>query len=95
MFYSYMDEKTYTGGVDVTIPFSIGDAKQALGIGGSYLAKDRTFNARNMGIAASNDIYFNPDYYEIVVLPVGELLSPAYFADSLFYIDEITNPSVF
>ena len=95
MFYSYMDEKTYTGGVDVTIPFSIGDAKQALGIGGSYLAKDRTFNARNMGIAASNDIYFNPDYYEIVVLPVGELLSPAYFADSLFYIDEITNPSDF
>lgn len=95
MFYSYMDEKTYTGGVDVTIPFSIGDAKQALGIGGSYLAKDRTFNARNMGIAASNDIYFNPDYYEIVVLPVGELLSPANFADSLFYIDEITNPSDF
>jgi len=93
IFYSYMDEKTYTASADVTIPFLINDSKQSFGFGGSYLTKDRTFNARIMGVAASNDIYFNPNYYEIVVLPVGDLLSPDNFADSLFYIDEITNPS--
>jgi len=93
IFYSYMDETAYTASLDYTYPFLIGDAKQSFGIGGSYLDKVRTFDARNLGVATSNDIFFNPDYFEIVVMPVAELLSPANFADSLFYIDDISNPS--
>lgn len=93
MFYSYMDEKTYTASLDYTYPFKIGDAKQSFGVGGSYLSKDRTFNARNMGVAASNDIFLNPNYFEIVTLPIDELLSPENFASNLFYIDDISNPS--
>jgi TonB-dependent receptor len=93
IFYSIMDENTYTASLDITRPFLIGDSKQSFGFGGNILSKKRTFNARNMGVITSNDIYFNPDYFEIVTTPIGDLLNPANFADSLFYIDEITNPS--
>lgn len=93
IFYSLMNDQAYTATVDYTYPFQIGDAKQSFGIGGSFLDKSRTFDARNLGVASSNDIFFNPDYFEIVVLPIGELLSPANFADSLFFIDDISNPS--
>lgn len=93
IFYSYMEENTKTASVDLTYPFKIGDVQQSFGIGGLYLGKDRSFDARVMGVAASNDIYFNPDYFNIVSSSVGTLLAPANFSDSLFYIDEITNPS--
>ncbi len=93
IFYSVMDETTYTASFDYTYPFTFGDAKQSLGIGGSFLDKSRTFDARNLGVATSNDIFLNPDYFEIVGLPVNELLSPENFADSLFFIDDISNPS--
>jgi hypothetical protein len=46
-----------------------------------------------MGVVVSNDIYTNPDYYSILSTPVGELLTAENFSDSLFYLDEITNPS--
>ncbi|HNA56885.1 MAG TPA: carboxypeptidase-like regulatory domain-containing protein [Chitinophagales bacterium] len=93
IFYSYMDEQTYTAGLDITKPFKILGTKQSLGFGGSYLTKVRSFDARIMGVATANDIFFNPDYFNIVSLPIGELLQPANFSDSLFYLDEITNPS--
>ncbi|MFI5171963.1 MAG: carboxypeptidase regulatory-like domain-containing protein [Chitinophagales bacterium] len=93
IFYSFMTEKTYTANLDLSFPFLINDIKQSFSFGGYYLTKDRVFDAREMGIVASNEIYMNPNYFDIVVLPVGELLAPQNFADSLFYIDEITNPS--
>lgn len=93
IFFAYMEEDTKTGSLDLTYPFKIGDAKQSLGIGGLYMAKERSFDARVMGVAASNDIYLNPNYYDLVSTPVGDLLTADNFADSLFYIDEITNPS--
>ncbi len=93
IFYSHMEETTYNASLDLSYPFLINNVKQLFSLGGSYLFKDRIFDAREMGVATSNDIYLNPDYYNIVVLPVNELLSPENFADSLFYIDEITNPS--
>ena len=93
IFYSFMDEKTYTGLLDLSYPFKIGEAKQVFSLGGFYLNKDRIFDGRSMGIATSYDIYTNPDYLNIISQPVGELLSPINFADSLFYIDELTNPS--
>lgn len=93
IFYSYMDEKTYTANLDITRPFEILGAKHSIGIGGSILSKARSFDARVMGVATSNDIFFNPEYYNIVALPINELLQPENFSDSLFFIDEITNPS--
>lgn len=93
IFYSYMEEKTYTGMLDFNVPFNIGTAKQIFSFGGFYLNKERIFDGRSLGVATSNDIYFNPDYYNIISEPVNELLSPENFSDSLFYINEITNPS--
>ncbi len=93
IFYSYMEEKTYTGMLDLNVPFTIGEAKQVFSFGGFYLSKDRVFDGRSMGVATSNDIFMNPDYFNIISQPVNELLAPENFADSLFYINEITNPS--
>lgn len=93
IFYSYMDEKTKTASLDITYPFQINNVKQSFGFGGMLIAKDRSFDARVMGVATSNDIFFRPDYFELTTTPVGELLIPENFSDSLFYIDEITNPS--
>lgn len=93
IFYSYMDEQTRTASVDITYPFTLGDVKQTLGVGGMYLGKSRNFDARVMGVATSNDIFFSPDYYSIVATPIQDLLIPDNFSDSLFFIDEITNPS--
>ncbi len=93
IFYSYMEENTKSVSADITYPFKIGDAQQSLGIGGLYLGKNRSFDARVMGVAASNDIFFNPDYLSIVSTPIDQLLIDDNFSESLFFIDEITNPS--
>ncbi len=93
IFYSYMDEQTKTASLDFSYPFSVGSAKQEFSFGGFYLDKVRAFDARSMGVVASNDIFMDPDYLSIVSQPIGELLSPENFSDSLFYIDDITNPS--
>lgn len=93
IFYSFLDEKTYTASLDLSYPFLIGTAKQNISVGGGIYSKFRTFDAREMGVAASNEIYMNPNFFSLVQSPVGELLSPENFSDSTFYIDELTNPS--
>ncbi len=93
IFYSYMKEKGYTGALDLTYPFQLSNIPQSIKVGAFYQSKERQFNARNMGVVVSNDIYTNPDYYSILSTPVGELLTAENFSDSLFYLDEITNPS--
>ncbi len=93
IFYSYMDEKTYTASLDFTYPFAIGDAKQSLGFGGGYFKKDRAFDARNMGVATSNQIFTNPNYSTIVAQSPSVQFAPDNFIPTLFYIDETTNPS--
>ncbi|MEZ5014213.1 MAG: carboxypeptidase regulatory-like domain-containing protein [Chitinophagales bacterium] len=93
IFYSYLSEKTYNANLDLTYPFTIGKSKQVFGAGVCYMDKNRSFDAREMGIAASNSIYLNPDYYSIISSPVDQLLSDENFNANTFYVDEITNPS--
>ena len=93
IFYSYMDEQTYSANIDFTYPFLIGETKQNFGFGGGYMLKDRVFDARTMGVATSNEIFFNPNYFAIVAMTPAEQFASENFSDSLYYIDETTNAS--
>jgi TonB-dependent receptor len=48
MFNSKLKETVYNAGIDVTVPFNIGKAKQNVSFGYSYLNRTRSFEARNL-----------------------------------------------
>lgn len=89
-FYSNLEETTYNGNVDLTIPFNLGGHKQAIKVGGLYQKRDRSFDARVMGYVISNFIKFD---YSLLNLPQDQIFTPDHIGDKGFVMDEITNPS--
>jgi outer membrane receptor protein involved in Fe transport len=89
-FYSNLEEDTYNGNIDLSIPFSIGKQKQSIKIGGLYQKRDRTFDARVMGYVLGNFIKFD---YSLLNLPQGEIFTQDHIGETGFIMDEITNPS--
>jgi TonB-dependent receptor len=89
-FYSNLEENTYNGNVDLSIPFVIGNQKQTVKIGGLYQKRDRTFDARVMGYVLGNFLQFD---YSLLELPQDQIFTPENVGPQGFIMDEITNPS--
>ena len=89
-FYSNLEEDTYNGNVDLSIPFIIGKQKQSVKIGGLYQKRDRTFDARVMGYVLGNFLKFD---YSLLNLPQDQIFTPDHIGETGFIMDEITNPS--
>lgn len=89
-FYSFLEENTLNGNVDLSIPFALGGKKQSLKIGGLYQQRDRSFKARVMGFVLDNFIYFD---YNDLNLPQESIFAEENIGKNGFVLDEITNPS--
>ena len=89
-FYSNLEEYTYNGNVDLSIPFMIGKQKQSIKIGGLYQKRDRKFDARVMGYVLGNFIKFD---YSLLNLPQDQIFTQDHIGETGFIMDEITNPS--
>ncbi len=89
-FYSFLQENTYNGNADLTIPFLIGKQKQSVKVGGLYQKRDRNFDARVMGYIVGNFTRFD---YSQLNLPQDQIFSTANIGETGFIMDEITNPS--
>jgi outer membrane receptor protein involved in Fe transport len=85
-FYSTLEELTYNGNVDFSIPFIIGSQKQTAKIGALYQKRDRNFDARVMGFVLSN---YGFDVYQ----PQDQIFATENIGSSGVFLDEITNPS--
>lgn len=72
LFYSNLSEKVYNAGTDLTIPFKVKGAKQAVTVGYAFQYRQRGFNARNMFFditsnGLSNDpMLFDPNVDNII-----------------------------
>jgi len=89
-FYSTLEENTYNGNIDLSIPFMLGKHKQSIKIGGLYQNRDRAFDARVMGYILSNFTQFD---YALLNLPQDQIFVPTNIDEQGFVMDEITNPS--
>jgi len=89
-FYSSLEENTVNGNVDLSIPFTIGNQKQSVKIGGLYQSRDRQFDARVMGYVLGNFIQFD---YNLLNLPQDSLFTPNNIGEQGFIMDDITNLS--
>ncbi len=89
-FYSNLEEDTYNGNVDLSIPFTIGKQKQSVKIGSLYQKRDRTFDARVMGYILGNFTKFD---YSLLNLPQDQIFTQDHIGENGFIMDEITNPS--
>lgn len=89
-FYSTLEETTYNGNVDLTIPFKLAGQKQSVKVGGLYQKRDRTFDARVMGYVLGNFLQFD---YDLLNLPQDQIFAPDHIGNNGFIMDEITNPS--
>jgi outer membrane receptor protein involved in Fe transport len=89
-FYSSLAEDTYNGNVDLNIPFTIGNQKQFVKVGGLYQKRDRTFDARVMGYVLGNFLQFD---YSLLNLPQSDIFTSDNIGETGFIMDEITNPS--
>lgn len=89
-FYSTLEENTYNGNMDLSIPFMLGNQKQSVKIGGLYQQRDRSFDARVMGYVLGNFVRFD---YSLLNLPQDQIFDPSHVGETGFIMDEITNPS--
>ncbi len=88
--YSFLQENTYNGNADLTIPFLIGKQKQSVKVGGLYQKRDRNFDARVMGYIVGNTSRFD---FSLLNLPQDQIFTRDHIGDTGFIMDEITNPS--
>ncbi|MBC7775497.1 MAG: carboxypeptidase-like regulatory domain-containing protein [Phycisphaerae bacterium] len=89
-FYSSLEEDTYNGNIDLSIPFHLGKQKQSIKLGGLYQKRDRKFDARVMGYILGNFIQFD---YDLLKLPQNQIFDQQNIGEKGFIMDEITNPS--
>ncbi|MCC7505076.1 MAG: TonB-dependent receptor [Saprospiraceae bacterium] len=89
-FYSSLEETTYNGNVDLSIPFSFLGQKQTLKVGGLYQQRDRDFNSRVIGWVISNFLQFD---YSLLSLSQDSIFAAENIGNKGFVLDEITNPS--
>ncbi|MBP6827447.1 MAG: TonB-dependent receptor [Saprospiraceae bacterium] len=89
-FYSNLEENTWNGNTDLSIPFILFGEKQSVKVGGLYQKRDRSFDARVMGFVLSNFAQFD---YSLLNLPQDQIFAPENLGNRGFVLDEITNPS--
>ncbi len=89
-FYSDLSENVYNGNIDLTLPFSLGNQKHSVKVGGLYQGKSREFNARVMGFIRAKVAGFDNS---LLNLPQDQIFAAENIRDNGFIIDEITNLS--
>lgn len=89
-FYSVLQDNSYGGSAQISVPFTISNAKQLVKIGGQKLFKTRVFNARALGYVKEDPFTFDES---LLSLPTGQIFAPANMRDNGFVMDEITNNS--
>jgi outer membrane receptor protein involved in Fe transport len=87
-FYSDLNEDVINGDVDFTYPFLIGNAKQAIKVGGLVQTKQRDFAARIIGFILPSPADFN-----LIFLPQDSIFAHENIRPKGFVLNDITNPS--
>ena len=90
MFFSELDEKIYSGGTDLSIPFTLFKNKQFFKTGFYFQLKDRVFSARVLGNVIARVAQFD---YNLLNLPQDQIFDTANFSRAGYNLDEITNNS--
>ena len=90
LFYSNLDEKIYSGGADVSVPFKIQSTKQLFKTGFYIQHKDRDFSARVMGLTIARVSTFDRS---LLSLDQASIFDTANFSARGFNISDITNKS--
>lgn len=89
-FYSVLQDNSYGGSAQISVPFTIANAKQLVKVGGQKLFKTRVFNARALGYVKEDPFTFDET---LLSLPTSQIFAPGNIRDNGFVIDEITNNS--
>lgn len=89
-YYAALNEKLYAANGDITIPFTIKKAKQAIKIGASEQIKYRSFDARVFGYVISNSSQFD---WNLLTYGQDSIFDPSHISPNGFQMKESTNPS--
>jgi hypothetical protein len=92
-FFSFLEERTYSGALNIGVPFSLGNQSQMVKVGGYYQHKEREFDARILGYRAIPLFFSDPEYLTIVSSPLDQVFTDANLQPNRLVIDEITNES--
>jgi hypothetical protein len=94
-FYSDLAENSYSGGVNVSVPFVLMKNTSTFKVGTFHQWKDRQFDARVLGYVIYDLVkfYSDPNNNSIFYEPIADIFDPANIDENGFRIDEITNPS--
>jgi TonB-dependent receptor len=88
-FYQTLQDYTYGGGANLTVPFKWNDKSQSLKIGVWNQSRSRSFNFRQFGYIIANSGSFNQSY---LALPQDQIFASTNIGSGGFVIDEITDP---
>lgn len=87
-FFSVLQDNSYGGSAQVSVPFTIANAKQLVKIGGQKLFKTRVFSARALGYIKEDPFTFDD---ALLSLPTDKIFAPENIRENGFVVDEITN----
>jgi outer membrane receptor protein involved in Fe transport len=87
-FFSKMDENILNGNTAISLPFFIAAQKQVFKIGGLVQQKNRTFDARVLGMKVNRVIGFD---FNKLTLPIDQIFANENLSTNGFVLDEITN----
>jgi hypothetical protein len=85
-FYGEQQEKSYTGNLDISIPYMLRNMRNNFKFGGMAEIKDRIFSARNLG-------YSGLGSFEVKALPIDQIFSSENIKPGLFKLRESTDKS--
>lgn len=89
-FYSVLQDNSFGGSAQVSVPFTVANVKQLVKVGGQKLFKTRVFNARALGYVKEDPFTFDES---LLSLPTNRIFAPENIRENGFLIDEITNNS--
>jgi outer membrane receptor protein involved in Fe transport len=87
-FFSKMGENILNGNTSISLPFSFAGQNQIFKVGGLFQQKNRTFDARVLGMKVNRVIGFD---FNKLMLPINQIFAAENLAIDGFVMDEITN----
>lgn len=86
-FYSTLNEKVYSGKIDLGMPFKLFKTTQHIKVGAFMQTKNRDFDSRELGYVIANPSQFNNS---LTLLPEDKIFASENMNNSGFMIDDIT-----
>ncbi len=87
MFHSYMNERVYNAGTELTVPFRVYGAKQNVRVGGFYQNRSRDFEARNFFVRRR----FGQSS-PLRALPIDSIINQQNFENGLLAFEQVAFP---